>query len=83
MNAIEQANNYFDVMRYLITRGLETHCRFLLQNLPVGDDENQGSLISTMASYYPDAENAINGFIDRKPTFDWLGVNLSIHSSLG
>ena len=27
-----------------------------------------------MTSYYPDAENAVNGFIDRKPAFDQLGV---------
>ena len=61
-------------MRYLIIRGLETHCRFLLQNLPVGDDEDQALVISTLASYYPDAKNAVIGFIDRKPTFDRLAV---------
>lgn len=65
-------------MRYLIIRGLETHCKFLVQNLPVDDDKNQSSVISTAASYYPDAENAVNKFIERKPIFDRFGFTSSV-----
>jgi hypothetical protein len=79
---VEQTNSDFEVIRYLIIRGLEIHCRFLLQSFPVGDDESQALVISTVASYYPDAENAVNGFIDGRPTFERLGVISFVKSAL-
>ncbi|KIJ99305.1 hypothetical protein K443DRAFT_102455 [Laccaria amethystina LaAM-08-1] len=51
-------------------------------SFPVGDDESQALVISTVASYYPDAENAVNGFIDGKPTFERLGVTSLVKSAL-
>ena len=44
----------------------------------MGDDENQALVISTVASYYPNAENAVNELIDRKPIFDRFGFTFSV-----
>ncbi|EDR06749.1 uncharacterized protein LACBIDRAFT_294590 [Laccaria bicolor S238N-H82] len=43
-------------------------------NIQVDDEESQELVISTLASYYTIARNAVNGFIDGKFTFDQLGV---------
>ena len=48
----------------------------------MGDDKNQAWVRSTVASYYPNTENAVNRFIDRKPTFDQLGVTSFVKTIL-
>lgn len=44
----------------------------------MGDDENQALVISTVASYYPNAENAVNEIIDRKPIFEQFELTSSV-----